>query len=100
MIGKQLTGGIDGVVITAQSHTGLKVTAGGKPARLAIVTDDDEVVAAGDSVAKEVEAVSINAYRNFLAGKGYLKVYSKPLQWRPQCSADSVVHNDQYGAAE
>ena len=100
MIGKQRTGGIDGVLITAQSHTGLKVTAGGKPARLAIVTDDDEVVAVGDSVATEIEAVAINAYRNFLAGRGYLKVYSKPLQSRPQCSGDSVAHNDQYGAAE
>ena len=70
----------------AQSHTGLKVTAGGKPAQLAIVTDDGEVIAVGESVAMEAEAVSINAYRNFLAGKGYLKVYSKPLQSRPNAS--------------
>lgn len=80
MIGQQQTGAIEGIVISAQSHTGLKVTASGKPARLAIVTDHGEVIAAGDLVAKEAEAVAINAYRNFLAGKGHLKVHSKPLQ--------------------
>ena len=72
MIGPQPTGCIDDIVITAQSHTGLKVIARGKPARLAIVTDDGEVIVAGDLVAKEAEAVAINSYRNFLAGKGHL----------------------------
>lgn len=80
MIGHQCTGAINGVVISAQSHTGLKVTAHGKPALLAIVTADGEIIAVGDLVAKEAEAVAINAYRNFLAGQGHLKVYSKPLQ--------------------
>lgn len=79
MIGPQHTGAIEGIIISAQSHTGLKVTARGKPAQLAIVTDDGEVIAVGDLVAREVEAVAINAYRNFLAGKGHLKVHSKPL---------------------
>lgn len=86
MIGPQSTGAVDGVVISAQSHTGLKVTACGKPALLAVVTADGEIIAAGDSVAKEAEAVAINAYRNFLAGRGYLKIYSKPLQSRPNVS--------------
>lgn len=79
MIGPQPTGGIDDIVITAQSHTGLRVTARGRPARLAIVTDDGEVIVAGDLVAREAEAVAINSYRNFLAGKGHLKVHSKPI---------------------
>lgn len=79
MIGPQYTGAINDIVITAQSHTGLKVTAYGKPALLAIVTASGEVIAVGDLVAKEAEAVAINAYRNFLAGKGHLKVYSRPL---------------------
>lgn len=74
MIGHQCTGAINGVVISAQSHTGLKVTACGEPALLAIVTVDGEIIAAGDLVAKEAEAVAINAYRNFLAGKGHLRV--------------------------
>jgi hypothetical protein len=79
MIGPQYTGAINGIVISAQSHTGLKVTARGEPALLAVVTADGEIVAVGDLVAKEAEAVAINAYRNFLAGKGHLKVYSRPL---------------------
>jgi hypothetical protein len=79
MIGTQHTGAMEGITISAQSHTGLKVTARGKLARLAIVTDDGEVIAVGDLVAREVEAVAINAYRNFLAGKGHLTVHSKPL---------------------
>ena len=79
MIRRQYTGAINDVVISAQSHTGLKVTVHGKPALLAIVTANGEVIAVGDLVAKEAEAVAINAYRNFLAGKGHLKVYSRPL---------------------
>ncbi|MEJ2800298.1 hypothetical protein WAE61_00335 [Comamonadaceae bacterium PP-2] len=79
MIGPQRTGAIDGVVISAQSHTGLQVSVHGKPAQLAILTVDGEVIAVGNLVAREAEAVAINAYRNFLAGKGHLKVYSKPL---------------------
>ncbi len=80
MIGRQYTGAINDVVISAQSHTGLKVTARGEPAQLAVVTTEGEIIAIGDLVAKEAEAVAVNSYRNFLAGKGHLKVYSKPLQ--------------------
>lgn len=79
MIGPQYTGAIDGVIISAQSHTGLKVIARGKPALLAVVTTEGEIIAIGDLVAKEAEAVAVNSYRNFLTGKGHLKVYSKPL---------------------
>jgi len=79
MIGPQRTGVIDGVIISAQSHTGLQVSVHGKPAQLAILNADGEVIALGNLVAQEAEAVAINAYRNFLAGKGHLKVYSKPL---------------------
>jgi len=79
MIGPQYTGAIDGVIISAQSHTGLKVTARGKLALIAAVTTEGEIIAIGDLVAKEAEAVAVNSYRNFLAGKGHLKVYSKPL---------------------
>ena len=51
----------------------------GKPARLAILTDDGKIIAAGDQVAKEAEAVALNCYRNFLKGQGYLRVNSEPI---------------------
>lgn len=80
MIGTQPTGAIDGVIISAVSHQGLVVTVNGKPARLAIVTDDGQVIAAGDDVAREAEAVAVNSYRGFLKGKGFLRVLSKPIE--------------------
>jgi hypothetical protein len=80
MIGTQPTGAIDGVVITAVAHEGLSVTVNGKPGRLAIVTEDGQVVAAGDDVAREAEAVALNSYRNFLQGRGHLRVLSKPIE--------------------
>jgi len=79
MIGTQPEGTIAGVVITAVSHEGLRVMVDGRPARLAIVTDDGRVIAAGDQVAKEAEAVSLNCYRNFLKGQGFLRVNSTPI---------------------
>lgn len=80
MIGEQKTGTIDGVVITAVSHEGLRASVNGMPARLAIVLDDGTVVSAGDDVAREVEAVAVNCYRNMLKGKGFLRVLSVPIQ--------------------
>lgn len=77
MIGTQPVGTINGVVISTVSHEGLSVTVNGKPAKLAILSVDGCVIAAGDQVAKEVEAVALNGYRNFLKGQGFLRVHSK-----------------------
>ena len=79
MIGTQPIGAINGVVISAVSHEGLTVTVNGKRARLAILTDDGEIIASGDQVAREAEAVALNCYRNFLKGQGYLRVNSEPI---------------------
>jgi hypothetical protein len=62
------------VVISAVAHEGLTVTVNGKPAKLAVVTEDGTVVAAGVDVAREVQAVAINLYREFLKGNGHLRV--------------------------
>jgi len=83
MIGYQQTGAISGVVITAVSHEGLRVSVDGKPARLAIVLDDGTVFSAGEDVAREAEAVAVNCYRNMLQGKGFLRVLSVPLAPSP-----------------
>ena len=80
MIGTQPTGAIAGVVISAVAHEGLTVTANGRPARLAIVADDGTVIAAGDQVAREAEAVAVNSYRNTLRLQGHLRVLSQPIQ--------------------
>ncbi len=83
MIGEQKTGAIEGVVISAVSHEGLRATVNGKPARLAIILDDGTVVSAGDDVAREAEAVAVNCYRNMLRLKGHLRVLSVPLAPTP-----------------
>lgn len=79
MIGAQPVGALGAVIISAVSHEGLSVTVDGKPARLAIITDDGRVIAAGDQVAREAEAVAVNNYRSFLQGKGFLRIMGKPI---------------------
>ncbi|HAX22475.1 MAG TPA: hypothetical protein DCY64_19605 [Hydrogenophaga sp.] len=79
MIGHQPTGAIEGVVISAVAHEGLTVTVNGKPAKLAVVTEDGTVVAAGVDVAREVQAVAVNLYRGFLIGNGHLRVLSPSI---------------------
>jgi hypothetical protein len=79
MIGTQPTGHIPGIVICATSHEGLLVMANGKRARLAIVDEAGQIIASGDDVAKEAEAVALNNYRQTLKGLGYLRTLSKPL---------------------
>ena len=83
MIGTQPEGTIDGVVISAVSHEGLSVTVNGRPARLAVITEDGEIIAQGRDVAREAEAVALNNYRNFLKGKGFLRTWSKPIEPSP-----------------
>lgn len=79
MIGHQPTGTISGVVISAVTHEGLSVTVDGQPGRLAVVTDDGQVVAMGQQVAREVRNVAVNCYRATLQGKGHLRVLSEPI---------------------
>ena len=79
MIGDQPVGTIPGVFISSVSHEGLSVTVDGKPAKLAIVTDDGQIVAIGAQVAREAEAVAVNNYRAFWKGKGHLRVMSEPI---------------------
>lgn len=79
MIGTQTTGAIQGVVISAVAHEDLRVDVNGKPGRLAIISEDGSVIAAGPDVAREAAAVAINSYRQFMQGKGFLRVLSKPI---------------------
>lgn len=79
MIGEQKVDNIEGVVISAVSHEGLRITVGGKPAMLAVISEEGVIVAAGAQVAREAEAVSINSYRRFLQGEGFLRVLSASI---------------------
>jgi hypothetical protein len=81
MIGEQKTGRIDGAVISNVTHEPLRVEVNGRPARLAIVTEDGKIYAIGDDVAREARAVSINIYRAFVQSEGYLRVWSKPIPY-------------------
>lgn len=65
--------------ISAVSFEGLTITTrDGRPARLVIIDDNGQVIEAGDDVAAAVWNVSIDCYRRFLTGEGYLRVYSGP----------------------
>ena len=79
MIGDQPTGTIAGARISSVIWQGLTVSVDGKPAKLAIVTEDGQIYAAGAQVAAEAEAVAVNGYREFLKGQGHLRVLSKPI---------------------
>ena len=79
MIGTQPTGNVPGVVISAVAHEGLTVTVDGKPARLAVVSEDGTIIAAGRDVAYEAQCVAVNLYREFLKGNGHLRVLSAPI---------------------
>jgi hypothetical protein len=80
MIGTQPEGTLPGIVISATSHEGLRVTIDGKPAKLAIVTGEGEIVASGEQVAREAEAVALNNYRRTLQGQGFLRTWGKPIE--------------------
>lgn len=79
MIGIPETGTLETAQISAVCFEGLKVTLkDGRPARLAIIDDDGNVVEAGNAVAKEAWNVTLASYKNMLIGKGHLRVFSSP----------------------
>lgn len=95
MLGHQQTGAIEGAIISAVSHEGLKVTVNGQPAKLAIVTADGKVFASGDAVAKEAMAVVVNSHRNMWMAQGYLRVVSNPLGPDPAAAQDKQMDEKQ-----
>jgi hypothetical protein len=66
MFNVQPTGALPGVVIIGSITEGLTVRANGKPAQLAVVDAEGHVLAFGEQVAREAEAVAVNAYRNLI----------------------------------
>lgn len=80
MIGHEPIGTLPGVVIHAIAHEGLRVTVDGKPAQLAIVSADGEIIARGQEVADEAENVAVNSYRAFLLGRGHVRLTGKLIE--------------------
>lgn len=79
MIGIPTTGTLECGCISASVTTGYQLsTADGRPARLAIIDADGNVIEAGDSVAREAWNVCIAVVKNFAIGQGHLVVHSSP----------------------
>lgn len=79
MIGIPKTGTLEHGHISANVSSGYKfTTSDGRPARLAIVDDDGNVVEVGDSVAKEAWNVCVAVIKNFKIGQGHIVVHSSP----------------------
>jgi len=79
MIGIPKTGSLENGCISANVSTGYSfTTADGRPARLAIIDDQGNVVEAGESVAQEAWNVCIAVIKNFKIGQGHIVVHSTP----------------------
>ena len=79
MIGIPETDALEHVRISANINTGYQVTtADGRPARLAIIDADGNVIEAGPAVAREAWNVCIAVQKNFWIGQGHLVVHSSP----------------------
>lgn len=88
MIGIPETGTLELTRISANVNTGYQVTtADGRPARLAIIDADGNVVEAGPAVAREAWNVCIAVQKNFWIGQGHFVVHSSPPGQRKDAKA-------------
>lgn len=79
MITTPTTDTLANAVLSGVAHEGLTVTTrDGRRARLAVIDEDGNVLEAGAGVEREAWNVAIASYRNFLQGKGHLRVQSTP----------------------
>ena len=80
MIGPIEIGTLASAQLSAVIHQGLTVTlADGRTARLAIIDAAGQVIDDSPGVALEAFKVSIASYKNFLIGKGHLRVRTGPV---------------------
>ncbi|MFL1551682.1 hypothetical protein ACI77I_21745 [Pseudomonas sp. D47] len=79
MIGIPKTGTLEKGRISANVTSGYQfTTVDGRPARLAIIDDQGNVVESGDAVAREAWNVCIAVVKNFKIGQGHIVVHSAP----------------------
>jgi hypothetical protein len=70
---------IDGVCLKATVSTGFTVTSpDGKPAQMAIVDEQGNILAAGDDVSWAAWRVCVEVQENFWEGQGHLVVHARP----------------------
>lgn len=68
---------LPGAHLVGSAREGLRVTtADGRPARLAIIDDQGNIVAAGDNVARATWLIARETIKNFLRGQGHLKTHA------------------------
>jgi hypothetical protein len=73
------TNTLDAAIISGVVFEGLSVTTrDGRPARLAVVDEDNNIIEAGPAVAREAFNVSVEITHNFWKDKGHLRVLSGP----------------------
>ncbi|MEN3813299.1 hypothetical protein ABH309_17340 [Chromobacterium piscinae] len=78
-IGNIQIGSLDRASMSAVIFEGLTIqTAEGKPALLAIVDEDGNIIETGEQVAKEAWNVAIASYKNFLIGEGHMRIHTSP----------------------
>lgn len=66
-------------IIEAQAHTRYRIrTADGRAARLAIIDDDGNILAAGDQVSKDAWDIAQECHENLWQGQGFLTVTTLP----------------------
>ncbi|MCD5993672.1 hypothetical protein KDX38_08560 [Pseudomonas sp. CDFA 602] len=91
MIGIPETGTLENGRIAANVTSGYKfTTADGRPARLAIIDDQGNVVESGEAVAREAWNVCIAVIKNFKIGQGHIVVHSAPPGSTPQQAASTA----------
>jgi biotin synthase-related radical SAM superfamily protein len=79
VIGVPKTNTLGRASISGVCHEGLTVkTRDGQPARLAVLDEHGNILEEGPEVAAEVWNVTLAVYKNFLIGKGHIRVFSQP----------------------
>lgn len=79
MIGIPKTGTLKQSIISGVCYEGLSIsTKDGRPARLAVIDADGNIIDAGPEVAREAWNVTLAVYKNFLIGNGHLRILSRP----------------------
>lgn len=77
MIGMPKTKALKSVIISGVCHEGLTVkTRDGRQAFLAVVDSSGNILESGPLVAREAWNVTLAVYKNFLLGKGHLRIFS------------------------
>lgn len=75
----QEIGDLQHSVIGAIAYAGFTVTTpDGRPATLAVIDQDGNVIESGPSVNIAAWNVAVTAYRNFLKGNGHVRVQVSP----------------------